>query len=208
LGILLRLSIEVLEDARNLENVIRSQLATAIALELDRVGLLGSGVGEPCGLLPTAGLSQYSMGTNGATPANYDPFSIAVQRLLEANAAADGLAVIMAPRTWGTLDRFKEATTLAPLQPPASYAQLARYVTNQIPTNLTQGSNAETSMAFVGDFKQMLFGMRSELRIEATRTGGDDDAFAKMDVLIRAYLRADVAILRPNHFTKIVGIKA
>ena len=48
--------------------------------------------------------------------------------------------------------------------------------------------------------------MRTGLTIEATRMG-DEKAFSQMEVLIRGYLRADVAVLRPAHLTKIVGIK-
>ncbi len=68
------------------------------------------------------------------------------------------------------------------------------------------GSSNDCSTAFVGDFSQMLLGVRTELTLEASRVA--DDAFEKMAVLIRGYLRCDVAVLRPQHFTKIIGIRA
>ena len=41
--------------------------------------------------------------------------------------------------------------------------------------------------------------MRTGLRIEISREA--DDAFRKFEVPIRAYLRADVAVARPDWFT-------
>ena len=53
----------------------------------------------------------------------------------------------------------------------------------------------------------MAIAMRTGLTIEATRTGGTG-TFSQMEALIRGYIRADIAVFRPTHFTKIVGIKA
>ncbi|MCL4694131.1 MAG: hypothetical protein KJ060_16660, partial [Candidatus Hydrogenedentes bacterium] len=62
-----------------------------------------------------------------------------------------------------------------------------------------------------GDFQQCLFGMRTSLKMKIAETGGvstGDEAFSRLQVLIRAYMRMDFAILRPTHFTKITGILA
>ena len=47
--------------------------------------------------------------------------------------------------------------------------------------------------------------MRKSLTIDISPVAGTD-TFAKVEALIRAYMRVDVAILRENHFTKIIGI--
>jgi HK97 family phage major capsid protein len=62
----------------------------------------------------------------------------------------------------------------------------------------------------VGDFSNLLFGIRQDITIEASKSGGSasgEDVYAQMQVAIRAYLRMDIAIIRPNHFCKIEGIK-
>ena len=74
--------------------------------------------------------------------------------------------------------------------------------------NLGVGTNE--SEAYIGDFSQVLVGMRSDLVIEASReaTIGSDNAWAQLQVHIRAYLRADVALLHPEHFVVLSGILA
>jgi len=206
-GCLVRVSRALLEDAPNSGNVIESQIGSALGLEIDRCALLGNGVNEPKGLLHCADINSYSMGANGALLANYDPFSYAVQYIAEDNGQAG--AVIMAPRTYGNLDRLKEGTTLAPLAPPPSYQALQKFVTNQIPITQTQGTSAVASSAFVGDYKNIVLGMRKQLTIDVAASGvgsGSVDVFSSVEALIRGYLRVDVAVLRENHFTWIKGI--
>ena len=205
LGALVRTSVALLEDAANSGATIESMLSAALGLELDRVCLLGNGVSEPKGLENCADINEYSMGVNGLTPTNYDPFSYACQYVMEDNGVPG--AVIMAPRTLGTLDRLKEATTNAPLGAPQSYQDLKKFYTNQIPVNQTKGTATTCSSAFVGDFTNIVIGMRRQLSIDISPHAGTD-TFAKVETLIRAYMRVDVAVLRENHFCKITGIKA
>ena len=205
LGTLIRVSQALLEDAPSAGETIEKMMAAALGLELDRVCLLGDGVNEPKGLFNCADINLYSMGTNGAAPTNYDPFSYASQYVLEDNGVPT--AAIMAPRTFGTLDRLKAATTNQPLVAPQSYKDLEKFYTNQIPVNQTQGTATAASSAFVGDFKNIVIGMRKQLTIDISPAAGTN-TFSKVEALIRAYLRVDVAVLREDHFCLIKGIKA
>jgi HK97 family phage major capsid protein len=206
-GCLVRVSRALLEDAPNSGNVIESQIGAALGLEIDRVSLLGNGVNSPKGLDHCLDINSYSMGVNGAALTNYDPFSYAVQYVAEDNGLAT--AVIYAPRTAGNLDRLKEGTTLAPLRPPPSFEALNKFQTNQISITQTQGTSAVASSAFVGDYKNIVLGMRKQLTIDVAASGvgsGSVDVFSSVEALIRGYLRIDVAVLRENHFTWIKGI--
>lgn len=206
-GCLVRVSRALLEDAPNSGNVIESQIGAALGLEIDRCALLGNGVNEPKGLSHCSDVNSYSMGANGLALANYDPFSYAVQYVAEDNGQAT--AVIMAPRTAGNLDRLKEGTTNAPLTPPPSFQALQKFSTNQIPITQQQGTSAVASSAFVGDFKNIVLGMRKQLTLDVAASGvgsGSVDVFSSVEALIRGYLRIDVAVLRENHFTWIKGI--
>jgi HK97 family phage major capsid protein len=207
-GALIRVSLELLEDASNAGSTLEKMLSSALALEIDRVGLLGSGAGEPRGIDACENVNEISMGTNGAALTNYDPFLNAMEDVAENNGEAT--ACIYAPRTHFSLGKLKEATTNAPLQPPALFEKLRKYYTNQIGVADTQGTASNCSKAFVGAFKNLCYAMRKNITIEASKAGGGssgDDAFARMEVLIRAYLRMDLAVLRETHFTKIIGIK-
>ncbi|MBA7699663.1 hypothetical protein ES703_108362 [subsurface metagenome] len=202
-GVLCRASREILEDAANAGNSLQQAMAQAIALSVDRVGLLGNGVTEPRGLDLCAGVNLISMGVNGAALTSYDEFSNSCEDVADNNGIAT--AVIFAPRTHFTLDRLKEGTTNAPLPPPQSFKDLKKYFTNQIPINNVQGSSSVASKAYIGDFKQLLYGIRKNVEIEITTQGGTG-TFAQVEALIRARMRLDVAVLRENFFTKIEGI--
>ncbi len=206
LAALIKVSVELIEDSQLLAGTVENALSQALGLELDRAALYGSGAGsEPKGIKNTTGVQTYSMGTNGAALTNYSPFSQAVEKIATANGAAN--AAIYAPRTAGELDRLVD-TTGQPMRPPQSFASLRTFATTQIPVNLTQGTANNASDAFVGDFSQLLIGMRTQIRIEVSREASDaaSSAFANMQVFIRAYLRADIALAQPSHFCVITGI--
>lgn len=201
---IVKLSIELLEDAPNVDSVVERALAAALALEMDRAALRGSGQGEePRGVRFTEGVQLVPV--NGALT-SFDPFSEAVERIARVNGPTDGLAAIYSPRTWGQLDRLKDNEG-RPLVPPRSFEQLRRLVTNQVPENLGDGED-ETEI-FVADFRQLLWGVRNGLRIEVSREAADSDssAFRHGQVWIRAYLRGDVALARPDHFVVLTGVK-
>ena len=55
----------------------------------------------------------------------------------------------------------------------------------------------------------MIIGMRTQIIVEAARQATDTTTglgFQSMTVMVRAYLRADVALIRPNQFVLIDGI--
>jgi len=95
-----------------------------------------------------------------------------------------------------------------PLTPPQSFQRLRRFVTNQVPINLTKGTATDASEAYVGDFSQCWIGMRKQITVEVSRHAADSgsSAFANMEVWVRAYLRADVVLAREDHFVVIDGI--
>lgn len=204
-GVLVRSSLELLEDAENAGSQIERSMAAAIALAVDKVALLGDGVNEPRGLDLCTDVNQIDKGTNGGTITTYDDFSNAIEDVADHNGEPEFCSVIYAPRTFYTIDRLKQGTTNEALLGPESYRNLKKFVTNQIGITDTHGTATNGSKAFVGDYRNVLYGIRKQLEIEVTRQGGTD-TFAKVQALIRCRMRLDVAILRENHFTRISGI--
>lgn len=198
-----KMSIELFEDAQNIDDVVMNAISNSLALELDRAALRGDGSGaSPKGILNQTGIQTYSMGANGAAPTNYDPFSQAVQLIQQVNGNPN--ASVFAPRTAGELDRLKDSQ-LRPLIPPNSFANLQKFVSNQVPINLTQGTSVGVaSEAYVGDFTKLLIGLRTNVTLEISRE--TNDAFTNGLVYIRAYLRADVALSLANQFCVIQGL--
>lgn len=197
-----RMSVELFEDASNIDSVVSQAIAQALGTELDRVGLFGTGVDpQPLGIYNTQGVQEIDLGENGAPVESYSAFSQAVENVENINGEATG--IIYAPRTAGAIDRLVDSTG-QPLNAPASFNKLNKFSTNQVPTNLTHGTADNASVAFVGDWSKLLYGMRTNLTLEVSREAAS--AFENMQVVIRAYLRADVGVLKPDHFVLINGI--
>jgi len=191
------MSIELSEDMVDGGGTIKRALSEIAQIGLDYAGLMGSGVGEePLGLYNWPGVNEVAAGT----VVTFDYFSQAIQKVWEANGSPG--AYLLAPRDAGILDRAKDGEGLY-LPLPEFMKGLKRGVSKQIPATLGAGTD---SVAFVGDFSQMVLCIRSPLRLELAREAGD--SFAKAQIQLRLIMRADVVILREKFFTKITGLKA
>jgi HK97 family phage major capsid protein len=203
------LSVELLEDASNAAEVIENSITNALGLALDYAALFGTGAEEqPQGLFNVSGVNAE---TSVGTPDDYAKVTSAVRQILTANYAGDvpALAWLGHPRDFATYDGLTD-TTGQPLRPTPWASQLRPLSSTSFPIE-----TGATSM-IVGDFSQVLIGMRtSGVRIEMFRSGTTTDvggtsrnAVSEMMVHIRAYMRADVAVMRPSWFTKLTGVTA
>jgi HK97 family phage major capsid protein len=198
----IRTSRELLEDAVNMSDVLRSAFAKALALKLDLAALYGSGVSPvPKGVKNQSGIATISMGTNGAQLTNYDPFVDQAATLWGKNFDTPN-AFIMAPRTRQTVGKLKD-TTNQPLQAPSEIAGVPRYDTTQVPINLTQGTSNVASDLFGGRWENLLIGVRHDVTIEVLQERYAADNF---QVGFVAHLRADVQVAHPEAFAVTVGI--
>lgn len=203
------LSRELFEDLSPAgEAAIRHEIASAIALKLDLAALEGSGTDpEPKGLgsYVAGDVPEISMGTNGAAPTNYDEVVKATFSTLK-NDGADPTAAVFHPRDLETYALLKD-TTNQPLRRPSAIESLPFLSSSQIDTTRDQGtSTGVASNAYVGDFRQMVVGVRPRLQIRFQLL---DQRYAdNLQVAILAWLRADVGLAHENHFAKIVGLLA
>jgi HK97 family phage major capsid protein len=202
LAVLVKVSQELLEDSINLNEAIMQCFAGAFAVELDRVALFGTGSApQPHGISGTANVGNVSMGTNGAALTNYDPFVNAISALLTANAQMP-TAVITAPRTLTNAAKLKD-TLGQPMRKPDLLQNVPFLSTNSVPINQTQGTSNVASEAVVGDFTQLMFGIRTRLRIRVLQEAfmGSNGQYGFL-----ADLRADVQLRHPQSFCEVVGI--
>lgn len=207
---------ELLEDVPTLGDEIAREMGLEFALGLDLAALYGTGYtnNQPQGLKnATWAVPQTSMGTNGATFTSLSPNAWMglvnpAYRLLAANEY--GLSgAIMNPRTEKEL--VTSASTINTFaEPPSRLASIGRhgtaplevYSTNQVPVNLTQGTSSAASDLFVGDWSQLLIGMRKELKIDVL-----DQAYAGTGQIgFLGWLRADIVVARPSAFDITIGI--
>lgn len=203
LGCLMKLPLELVEDAVNVDAVAESVLAEAIGVEIDRVALVGTGASEePLGIENTP-----SVGTATSVGSPVWDDLVDAQTTVR-NANGEPTAAILAPRDVGTLAKLKGSANDHYIAPPEEIRNLRRLTTTLVPTNRGGGSNE--SLAFVGDFANLWLGIRTEITIEASRQAGDasGSAFRDLQAWIRAYIRMDVAVVRANHFVVLSGITA
>lgn len=209
LAVLTPISIELIEDAANIGQLVEDSIAAAIALKLDLAALMGDSSANLEGVRQALGVQTIDKGVNGSVLNVYDDFSRAWQKVLEANGPQGrDLAVIYSPREAGYIDQRIDGNG-QPLRPPPSWESIRKLVTNQIPTNLTKGTSTDASVAFLGNFAQVLIGMRTQLVIESSRLSSHSTAkqgFSSLSVLIRGYLRADINFGRADQLVVIDGI--
>ena len=87
-------------------------------------------------------------------------------------------------------------STNQPMRQPPDVEQIQKFVTNQIPSGLTQGTGTLMSDLFVGDFTQLLVGQRLDLQVQTLT-----EAYAANgQVGILATFRGDIQVARPRAF--------
>ena len=196
-----KVSRELMEDSVNINDALTNAFAQVLSGELDRVALLGSGTApEPRGIANTSGVGSISMGVNGGAITSYDSLLDALQTLQNANAL-DPTAAIMAPRTATAIAKLKD-TTNQPLRRPEALVNLPFLQTTRIPINETQGTATNASRIIVGNYAELMIGMRTSLRIEILK-----ERYAEyLQYGFLAYLRADVQLVHPASFCQVVGV--
>jgi HK97 family phage major capsid protein len=211
------LSIEVLEDASNIDQIVSDSLGKVLALELDRACLRGSGTPpELKGIRFQTGVNidSTTFTTDGSVISNAAPTGAVAHIWLAKMIAAmwavneSPSAVIWHPRTGGEMDQLVDSTG-QPLRELPSESRLLKLQTAAIPINLTQGTSVDASEATLGDFRAAMIGLRTSLVVEVSRIGnvGATSLFTTMQAGIRAYLRADFQLARPAAFRVVAGIR-
>lgn len=196
LAVIVRLSRELLEDSLNIETALPNVLAIALAQEVDRAGLLGTGTApEPRGVSNFAGLT--TSGFAGGDLENYLPLIRARTALRTANS--DVTAYIMSPRDEGRLAGLLDGNG-QPVNVPPAIAKVPMLTTSKIPVDL--GTADDESVILAGDWARLMIGIRSTIRIEILRERyADVHQYAFV-----AHLRADFAAEHEAAFTKLSGV--
>ena len=188
-----KFSLELAEDGQNIEQMLQQTLGKALAAEIDRAALFGTGTSnQPLGLKGISGVNSVSMGTNGAAPTSYDEVLDAVQLNLEDNAPMP-TGFVGAPRTLVQYGKLKTgiSSDKTPLQKPPLIEDIPWYQTTNVPVNETQGSASTASRLFAGYWPSFMIGFRAPIRIEVSRERflADELAYA-----VVCYARVDFAV--------------
>lgn len=206
LGVLVPLSVEIIEDAAGISALVERTIARAVALEIDRAILRGDGGGaEPTGLRYLDGVNERD---KSAAIWGFGDLIDAVYDIWSNNGEPNGLVWHSRSAKERANIKDGEGLYIGQDNEPMGVKELVKLKTNSIPIDLGVGSN-ETEI-YIGDFTQVLVGLRTSLRMEILRSGtvGSTNATSDMVVWLRAYTRVDVHFERANHFTRIIGVKS
>lgn len=200
LAVRARATAELAQDSPDFGNQLLNIMGRAIAHEVDRVGLFGTGQNnQPTGIHNTAGIQTVAA---VGTPASYAPFVTGLQKLLEANVPLERAErnAIMSPRTWATLENL-QATDDQPLMRPRALDRMMFRPTTSVPNDLGVGSNE--SAVIMGDFRDLVLGIRLEASVESLRL----QSFAE-NLLIEfvGMTRVDFLARRPASFVELQGV--
>ena len=201
LAALVKISVELLQDSPLAEDGVRTAIAQAMAAELDRAALRGSGTDpEPRGIRNVAGVNLVDLGANGSALTSYDPIIDAVTAIRSDNR--EPKAYILSPREQGTISKFKDSAGNY-LTVPDVVATLRQVATSAVETTEPAGTAGNVGATiYVGDFSHCIIGIRQELTLVPLR-----ERFADYgEVGILAILRADVAVTDPNAFALVTPV--
>lgn len=196
-----RVSRELMEDSLNIGSILENIFAQAAALEFDRAALFGTGAdNQPTGIFNTSGINSVSMGTNGAAFTNYDPL-IDLLYEMQLDNAPEPTAMIWHPRTGRDLAKLRTGDGY-PLPQPDMVARVPKLDTTSVPITQTQGSASNASAVIAGDFRNLLIGIRSDIRIEVLREPG----FENHQFVVVCHMRGDVIPMHKACFAKLIGV--
>jgi HK97 family phage major capsid protein len=178
----------------------------AIGAEIDRVGLEGSGTPpQPRGIKNTSGRSSQ---TSVGALTDYEELTSGIGELLQANCDLEQVSkfAIMNPRTWTAYQNLVTgiSSDKTPLARPASIANTRFLVTSNIAGNAASSPQV-VSTIYLGDFRDLLFGVRRESSIEVLKL----DTYAGNLLLeFVGYARVDFLVTRPASFHTVEGVLA
>ena len=201
---LVKLSLELAQDAANIEQILAGSITGAIAGAIDSAGLVG--VTTDAAAAPISGGGIFGLdGRNTVlsvgAPTSWDFVVDGIYELMADNMALDEVGALIAhPALWKKMRRLKTglASDNTPLMMPAEVAALPKLWTTAAP--LTGGTTAK---AVIGKWSDLLFGVRKQITVRVLQERFLAD---KLQVAVVAYARCDFAVTRATSFVTCEGI--
>jgi|GEM_PF-6588152 len=196
---------ELLQDsAIAMDSALQSVFVRSLAQFLDNAGLNGTGTPpSPKGLMSDTAIGSVAFGgSTGAAATDYTWLVEALTKLYGANAKPP-FSCVLHPNQMLKLQGLKNSLGDA-MRAPTIVEALKFCTTTQLPTDQTVGTSTDCSTAFVGNFSDLVLGMRLDMQI----LRADQVAADQGQVAFYGFSRFDFAVLRPAQFVKVSGLRA
>lgn len=192
------------QSSLDVEALVRDDLASVLALAIDRAALHGSGTSnEPTGIANTSGIGSVVGGTNGANPtwANIVALETAVAT---ANADMGALAYVTNANVRGYLKTAEKSASTGQFIWESGNTPLNGYpalVSSQVRNDLDKGTSVGICSAiFFGNWRDLLIGMWGGLDILVDPyTGGTSGT-----VRVVAFQDVDIAVRHAESFSAML----
>lgn len=199
IGCVCAVSRELAMDAPNIGRAIEFALANAVANRLDFLALNGTGIGaQPEGLLHNSNVHEIDL---EGDPLHYGHLLRAWHLIAAANGTPGTIA--LNPLEMAALSA-SHSKNFGWLPAPELLKNLQWLQSTAVQHHEPEGEPENHSDAFVGDFNQLVVGIRQNAFIELSTIAGN--AFQKHQVLLKVTLRGTIGVLRPTHFARLVNI--
>lgn len=184
LAIFIPVTEQLLDCAENLESQLINSCAKAIALELDKALLYGTGEEEKI-----KGISLYEninkVSHNGAV--NYDMLIKGIKETKKSNVTPTDIAY--STDTGMDLAMLKDSNGQYISRPKA----LEQYT-------FTESNNVKVNEAYMYDYNSLLLGIHKNVTV---KWGEPDNYFQRIMKGLRVYIRTDLAVINPKGITQI-----
>jgi HK97 family phage major capsid protein len=190
----------LLQSSVDIENLVRDDIATVLALAVDLACLHGTGANsQPYGIASTTSVGSVTGGTNGALP-TWANFISLESKVAVANAEMGALAYITNAAVRGYTKGAPKIGTAYPMylwgEGAFPFNGYPVFITNQVSSTLTKGTaTAIASAIFFGNWNDLLIGQWG--------TGLDvivDPYTAPGAIRITSFIDVDVAVRHPESF--------
>jgi HK97 family phage major capsid protein len=178
----------IMQSSPDVEQLVRDDFSAVLAQAIDSALIRGGGPNEPTGVLSTVGVQSASLATLTW------PAVLAMKAKADlANAdASSWLFNPLAAAAFGGAEK-SEGTGIYLMNDDGLIAGLPSYSTNQVPN-----VDADTGVAILGDWSQVMLGIWSEIDILVNPYA--QPAYGRGGVLIRAMSTVDIAVRHPEAF--------
>ncbi len=195
------------QSSMDMENFVRNDLATILALAMDLAAINGSGASnQPTGILNQAGVGLVAMGTNGLAPDFASIISLETEVSID-NADIGTMAYLTNAKVRGKMKATPKVsgypTYLWENGNATGEGNLNGYralVSNQVPSDLDKGTSTGVCSAMIlGVWDQLLIGLWGGLDILA-------DPYTKSasgGLRVTAFQDCDIAVRHPESFAVV-----